>query len=99
MAIELNNIKQKIFEYVESRMAFVAPNLSAIVGASIAAKLLGAAGGLTKLSKIPSCNVLVLGQKRTTLSGFSQVAALPHTGFIYYSKIVQDTPTVRRCLH
>ena len=41
MAIELNNLKQRIFEYVESRMAFIAPNLSAIVGASTAAKIMG----------------------------------------------------------
>ena len=54
----------------------------------------GVAGGLTKLSKMPSCNILLLGTRKTTLSGFSQVTALPHTGFIYYSKIVQDTPQV-----
>ena len=36
MAVELAEIKAKIFEYVESRMAFIAPNLSAIVGANIA---------------------------------------------------------------
>ena len=41
MAVELNNCKQKIFEYVESRMAFIAPNLSIIVGASTAAKIMG----------------------------------------------------------
>lgn len=94
MAIELNNFKQKIFEYVESRMAFIAPNLSVIIGASTAAKIMGIAGGLTKLSKMPACNVLVLGQQKKTLSGFSQVTLLPHTGFIYYSDIVQDTPPV-----
>ena len=52
MAMELAETKRKIFEYVESRMAFIAPNLSAIIGANIAAKLLGAAGGLTNLSKV-----------------------------------------------
>lgn len=41
MAVELNNCKSKIFEYVESRMAFIAPNLSIIVGASTAAKIMG----------------------------------------------------------
>lgn len=92
MAIELNNFKLKIYEYVESRMAFIAPNISAIVGASIAAKMMGVAGGLTKLSKIPACNVLLLGQQKKTLSGFSQVTMLPHTGFVYYSDIVQNTP-------
>lgn len=92
MAIELNNYKQKIYEYVESRMAFIAPNLSIIVGASTAAKIMGVAGGLTKLSKMPASSILVLGSQKKTLSGFSQVAMLPHTGFIYYSEIVQDTP-------
>ncbi|XP_063224172.1 U4/U6 small nuclear ribonucleoprotein Prp31 [Bacillus rossius redtenbacheri] len=92
MAIELNNFKQKIYEYVESRMAFIAPNLSAIVGASTAAKVMGVAGGLTKLSKMPACNVMLIGSQKKTLSGFSQVSMLPHTGFIYYSSIVQDTP-------
>ncbi|KXJ71059.1 U4/U6 small nuclear ribonucleoprotein Prp31 [Aedes albopictus] len=92
MAIELSDFKTKIFEYVESRMTFIAPNLSMIVGASTAAKLVGLAGGLTRLSKMPACNVLVLGAQKKTLSGFSKVAMLPHTGYVYYSDIVQDTP-------
>lgn len=92
MAIELHNIKNQIFDYVESKMTFIAPNLSAIVGASTAAKLIGLAGGLSKLSKIPACNLLVLGSQKRQLSGFSKVAMLPHTGFVYYSDIVQDTP-------
>ncbi|XP_066244803.1 U4/U6 small nuclear ribonucleoprotein Prp31 [Euwallacea similis] len=92
MAIELNNFKLKIYEYVESRMAFIAPNITIILGASIAAKIMGVAGGLTRLSKIPACNVLLLGQQKKTLSGFSQAHMLPHTGFVYYCDIVQNTP-------
>jgi len=92
MAAELNSFKLRIYEYVESRMTFIAPNLSSIVGASTAAKVMGVAGGLTKLSKMPACNVLILGSQSKTLSGFSTVASLPHTGFIYFSDIVQDTP-------
>ena len=67
-------------------MSFVAPNLSAIVGSTIAAKLmgqqpdsavvscvaaynyylilLGIAGGLTALSKIPACNIQVCTSTR-----------------------------------
>ncbi|XP_039292902.1 U4/U6 small nuclear ribonucleoprotein Prp31 isoform X1 [Nilaparvata lugens] len=92
MAAELNTFKLRIYEYVESRMTFIAPNVTAIVGASTAAKILGVAGGLSKLSKMPACNVLMLGSQKQTLSGFSQTASLPHTGFIYYATIVQDTP-------
>lgn len=94
MAIELHSFKQQILEYVEARMAFISPNLSAIVGASTAAKMMGAAGGLSRLANMPSCNTQVLGSQKKTLSGFSQVTALPHTGFVYYCELVQDTPPV-----
>ncbi|XP_033117801.1 U4/U6 small nuclear ribonucleoprotein Prp31-like [Anneissia japonica] len=92
MAFDLNESKSQILSYVESRMSFISPNLSIIVGASTAAKIMGAAGGLTNLSKMPSCNVLLLGAQKRTLSGFSSATLLPHTGFIYYSDLCQGTP-------
>jgi len=92
MSMDLNSFKMKIYEYVESRMSFIAPNLSIIVGASVAAKLMGVAGGLTNLSKMPACNVLILGSQKKTLSGFSSTNILPHTGFIYHSDLTQSTP-------
>jgi len=45
--------------YVSSRMNVLAPNLSAIIGTTTAAKLLGVAGGLAGLAKMPACNVHV----------------------------------------
>lgn len=48
-------------------MVFIAPNLTNIVGASTAAKLIGIAGGLTALSKMPSCNVQVGASAYTVL--------------------------------
>ena len=86
---DLLDAKINIFDYVESRMTFIAPNLSIIVGASTAAKLMGSAGGLTSLSKMPACNVLLLGSQKKTLSGFSSAAILPHTGHIYFSDFIQ----------
>lgn len=41
MAAELNSFKTRIYDYVESRMTFIAPNMSAILGASTAAKIMG----------------------------------------------------------
>ncbi|XP_045148334.1 U4/U6 small nuclear ribonucleoprotein Prp31 [Echinops telfairi] len=92
MALELNASKHRIYEYVESRMSFIAPNLSIIIGASTAAKIMGVAGGLTNLSKMPACNIMLLGAQRRTLSGFSSTSVLPHTGYIYHSDIVQSLP-------
>lgn len=50
---------EQVLEYVESRIRFLAPNLSAIVGSRTATKLLGIAGGLNGLSKMPSANIYV----------------------------------------
>ena len=92
MAQELNAFKLRIFEYVESRMNFIAPNLSIVVGASTAAKLMGAAGGLTNLAKMPADYIMLVGKQRKAQMGMSQSSMLPHTGFIYYCDIIQETP-------
>lgn len=49
----------QILRYVESRMNVIAPNTCALVGSGIASQLLGLAGGLTALSRIPGCNIAV----------------------------------------
>lgn len=54
-----SDLGTQIFMYVSSRMNVLAPNLSAIVGTTTAAKLLGVAGGLSALAKMPACNVHV----------------------------------------
>lgn len=100
MALELDNARATIMDYVESRMTFMAPNLCAVVGSRTAAQLIGAAGGLLALMKIPSCNLFLLGaQKRTSeaAGGFGAAVTKPHTGYIFRSEMVQSLPVdVRR---
>lgn len=50
------------------------------------------AGGITAITKMPSCNIMLLGAQKKTLQGFSKLQMLPHTGFIFYAKVVQDLP-------
>lgn len=58
---------------------------------------MGLAGGLTNLSKIPSCNVRSLGNVRKTLSGFSSSTVVQHTGFVFGSDIVSSVkPDLRK---
>ena len=40
-------------------MGAIAPNLSAAVGSEVAARLMGVAGGLAPLSRMPACTVQV----------------------------------------
>jgi U4/U6 small nuclear ribonucleoprotein PRP31 len=99
VAEELRRARESIFAFVESRMAAVAPNLSAIVGTGIAAKLLGLAGGLQAFSRQPSCNIMLFGALKKTLATthLSAASQQRHTGFIFQSPIVQSAqPEDRR---
>ncbi|EEH58007.1 uncharacterized protein MICPUCDRAFT_39248 [Micromonas pusilla CCMP1545] len=92
-AMTLDNDKRKLVALVESRMDKTAPNLSAVLGPEVAARLLGVAGGLTQLSKMPANNVQVLGQKRKTTAGMSTATQVKagemHVGFIFQCDMIQ----------
>ncbi|KAL0070906.1 U4/U6-U5 snRNP complex subunit prp31 [Marasmius tenuissimus] len=92
LADRLEEARKKIFMYVSSRMNVLAPNLSSIVGTTTAAKLLGVAGGLSGIAKMPSCNVHLLGAQKKITAGFSTATQRRHTGFIFQSDLVTQTP-------
>lgn len=94
--LALSDSKQRIFAFVESKMTIVAPNVTAVVGAAIAAKLVGAAGGLSKLAELPSTVVQILGGKKKTLGGLSTATQVTHAGCIYAADLIQNTPPALR---
>ncbi|KAG5437369.1 hypothetical protein PCANB_000800 [Pneumocystis canis] len=86
LTLELEGAKKK------SRMNLVAPNLSAIVGSTTAAKLMSIAGGLVGLVRMPGCNISSLGAKRQSQTGFSTGIGIRHQGFLYHSEMLQKVP-------
>jgi U4/U6 small nuclear ribonucleoprotein PRP31 len=97
-ATKLDEAREAILSFVETRMTSVAPNLCALLDTSIAAQLMGLAGGLVSMSKIPACNLQVIGQVKNQAagSGFGAAAGMPHTGIVYYSTVVQQAPPYLR---
>lgn len=97
LADNLTKDRTKITRFVKSRMSLLAPNITAIVGPGTAAQLIGkAADGLQGLSRMPGCNVLLLGQEKDNKT-FNSQGKLPHAGYIYYSAMVQSVePDLRR---
>ena len=76
-------------------MESLAPSVCVLVGPSTAAKLIGLAGGLAELSKIPSCNLQVLGQVKhnaASRAGLSSISTRPHQGVLAECDLVQRTP-------
>ena len=101
LALELNDAKCKLLRFIEAQMARVAPNLCAITGSEIAAKLMATAGGLHALAKTPGCNIQVIGVKRKHLAGFSTQSAQQsgnlHAGYLFNTQLIQhETPPALR---
>jgi U4/U6 small nuclear ribonucleoprotein PRP31 len=92
MMEELDAARATLTRFVGSRMGLVAPNLSAVCGADVAAKLVGAAGGLARLSEIPACNIQVLGQRKRINAGLSSRSAGANQGFVYGCPMVTGVP-------
>jgi len=59
-------VKSKLIAHVEQHMDFLAPNMVILLGPTLAARMVSTAGGLAELSRIPACNLQVLGQTRST---------------------------------
>ncbi|KAH7859184.1 hypothetical protein Vadar_032671 [Vaccinium darrowii] len=92
-AFALDSSKKKVLDFLETRMGFIAPNLSAIVGSAVAANLVVIAGGLAALANLPACTVRLLGAKKINLAGFSTATSSQfRVGYIKQTEICQSTP-------
>jgi U4/U6 small nuclear ribonucleoprotein PRP31 len=92
---EIGAVQNELIQFVESRMEGLAPSVCALVGPGVAARLLGLAGGLAELSKIPACNLQLLGQVRqssASRAGLSSAATKPHQGVLRECDLVQRCP-------
>ena len=65
------NYKTILLNFISNNMEYLAPNLTALLGSEIAAKLISEAGGLDELAKTPSGNILNMGRHELNLEGFS----------------------------
>ncbi|KFH14119.1 snoRNA binding domain-containing protein, partial [Toxoplasma gondii ARI] len=101
-AIALAEKRKEILQYLESRMSLIAPNVSAILGAALAARLLTRVGGLKMLAKMPSQNIMLVGsQKKTSFSlsskaGATGSAAGPSASLLCSCEILLLTPVAFR---
>ena len=77
--------------FVETATPDVAPNLAALAGPVLAARLLSLAGGLESLAKKPSGTVQVLGAEDALFAHLRGDAPSPKHGIIYTHDAVQGT--------
>jgi U4/U6 small nuclear ribonucleoprotein PRP31 len=96
--LELQESKHLLLKYIESRMAYLAPNVSAILSPRVSALLVGIVGGIVELSRIPGCNISLVGQKKkqsvsnVASLGLSRISTVPHSGVVLEAPVVSSAP-------
>lgn len=83
-------------EHLEKRLFTVAPNLTALVGKMVAARLILKAGGLSKLALCPSSTIQVLGAEKALFRAMKSKAKTPKYGLIFHSSFINSTPLKMR---
>ncbi|SNR46489.1 NOP5/NOP56 family protein [Halorubrum vacuolatum] len=90
-AVDLADERDELSAYIERTAPSVAPNLSAMAGPELAARLIALAGGLEPLAKKPSGTVQVLGAEDALFAHLAGRAPSPKHGVIYTHDFVRNT--------
>ena len=61
---KLADFRRELHAYLVEKMNIVAPNLAALIGEMVGARLIAHAGSLTNLSKYPASTVQILGAEK-----------------------------------
>jgi nucleolar protein 56 len=85
---ELEASRASLEKELRALMEERAPNLSKLVGPSIGARLISMAGGLKRLSTMPSSTIQVLGAENAFFKYLKDGKGLPKHGIIYQHPLV-----------
>ncbi|MEM2272719.1 MAG: C/D box methylation guide ribonucleoprotein complex aNOP56 subunit [Candidatus Bathyarchaeia archaeon] len=86
--IQLYDIRANMEKYVEELMEEVAPNLKALAGPSLGARLIALAGGLENLAKLPASTVQVLGAEKALFRALRTGSKPPKHGVIFQHSLI-----------
>lgn len=62
--VALSEYRTNLVSYLRKKMDSIAPNLAALIGDTVGARLISHAGSLTNLAKYPASTVQVLGAEK-----------------------------------
>lgn len=91
--LALADYRKRLHAYLTDKMELVAPNLSALIGEIVGARLIAHAGSLTNLSKFPASTVQILGAEKALFRALKTKGKTPKYGLIYHSSFIGKAAT------
>lgn len=90
--IEITTYRTQLAEYLRNRMIAIAPNLTALVGELVGARLISHAGSLLSLAKHPASTIQILGAEKALFRALKTKHDTPKYGLIYHASLVGQAP-------
>jgi nucleolar protein 56 len=88
----LDEYRKSLESHLETLMAATAPNIQAIVGSLIGAKLIAKAGNLRKLAFMPASRIQLLGAETALYRHLKTGQKLPKHGIIFQWQQIRGNP-------
>ncbi|XP_068660070.1 probable nucleolar protein 5-2 [Aristolochia californica] len=94
--LSLSEYRAQLYEYLKSRMNTIAPNLTALVGELVGARLIAHGGSLLNLAKQPGSTVQILGAEKALFRALKTKHATPKYGLIFHASLIgQAAPKLK----
>jgi len=94
--LDLYRKKAKLESYLSRVMEDMAPNLTSLLTANLGARLISLAGGLKRLSSLPSSTVQLLGAEKAMFLHLKNNKKPPKHGIIFQHPLVHRAPPWQR---
>ncbi|MET1159834.1 MAG: C/D box methylation guide ribonucleoprotein complex aNOP56 subunit [Thermoprotei archaeon] len=94
--LRLYDLRRTLEKYIEAIMKEVAPNVTALVGPKLGARLLSLAGGLENLAKLPASTIQVLGAEKALFRALRTGGKPPKHGVIFQYPAIHRSPRWQR---
>lgn len=86
--ISISAYRGQLAEYLRNRMNAIAPNLTALVGDLVGARLISHAGSLLSLAKHPASTIQILGAEKALFRALKTKHDTPKYGLIYHVSFI-----------
>jgi len=94
--LELFELRKNIEEHVDEQMKEEAPNISAILGTAVGARILAHAGSLNRLARMPASTIQILGAEKALFRSLKTGANPPKHGILFQHAAVHAAPRWQR---
>jgi len=94
--LQLYRLREDLTNYLSSVMREVAPNITALVGSTLGARLLSLAGSLEELAKAPASTIQVLGAEKALFRALRTGGKPPKHGVIFQYPEIHRAPRWQR---